>query len=116
MKKDNSRNDTGKLSSPFAERIAHSLRQAVEFEKGVQNGCRRSKVEIEPVPSFSPEEIKTIRSMRKLTQETFAQAMGVEKKTVEKWESGKNPPSGPACRLLKLFEEDDTFISRLIKA
>ena len=100
----------------LSERIALSLKQAIEFEKGIENGSRRTKIQVEPVPRFSPEEIKNIRNMRKLTQEAFAMALGVEKKTVEKWENGKNPPSGPACRLIKLIEEDDIFVNSLIKA
>lgn len=105
-----------KFSSSFAERIAKSLRQAIDFERGIQNGCRRHKVVIKPVPYFSPREIKDIRHSLNLTQESFAQVMGVKKKTVEKWESGKNSPMGPACRLLGILKTDHEYARQLIKS
>lgn len=61
---------------------------------------------IEPVRSFSGEEVKSIRISANLTQLAFAAVLGVSKKAVEAWECGRNTPSGSACRLLSMMEKD----------
>ena len=49
-----------------------------------------------------------------MTQAVFASYMGVSKKTVEAWESGKTHPTGPACRLLNILssgkDKDLSFV------
>ena len=39
-----------------------------------------------------------------MTQNVFANYMGVSVKTVEAWERGTNHPVGPACRLISMLE------------
>ena len=40
---------------------------------------------------------KMAREKLKATQREFAQLLGVHKKTVESWEQGLRPASGPVC-------------------
>ena len=40
-----------------------------------------------------------------MTQTVFANYMGVSKKTVEAWETGRTHPTGPAYRLLDILEQ-----------
>ncbi|MCP4219220.1 MAG: helix-turn-helix domain-containing protein, partial [bacterium] len=47
-----------------------------------------------------------------LSQATFARVIGVSKKTVEAWESGRNDPQGPAQRILMFLEKDSSFLER----
>jgi putative transcriptional regulator len=61
------------------------------------------------VKEFSREEVKEIRGAAKMTQAAFAEFLGVSKKTVEAWESGRNKPSGACCRLLALLEVNPAF-------
>ena len=40
-----------------------------------------------------------------MTQATLANYLGVSKKTVEAWETGRTHPTGPAYRLLEILEQ-----------
>ena len=46
-----------------------------------------------------------IRNKSGMTQTVFANYMGVSKKTVEAWETGRTHPTGPAYRLLDILEQ-----------
>lgn len=59
-----------------------------------------------PVREYEASEIKEIRNGLGMTQAVFALFMGVSKKTVEAWESGRNMPDGPARRLLAMAQAD----------
>ncbi len=90
------------------EEIKTGLAQAIEYEKGNLK-ARKTTLTITPVDTFTPGEIKEIRSSTGLTQALFAKYMGVSVKTVEAWEAGKNHPEGTACRLLTLTRMDPAF-------
>ncbi len=68
---------------------------------------------IEPVKELSGEDVKEIRRTANLTQRTLAEFLGVSTKTVEAWESGRNVPSGPACRILAMIAMDPTLPERV---
>ena len=84
--------------------IKTGIGQAIECEKGTLK-ARKTTLTI----TFTPSEIKQIRSSTGLTQVLFAKYMGVSVKTVEAWEAGRNHPEGTACRLLALTQSDPTF-------
>ena len=88
--------------------IKTGLNQAIEFEKGKLN-AKTVTLSIEPVESFTPDEIKKIRNSTGLTQVLFARYLGVSVKTVEAWEAGRNHPEGAACRLLSMTQSDPSF-------
>jgi DNA-binding transcriptional regulator YiaG len=48
--------------------------------------------------SFSPDEVKKVRSMMGVSQPIFGQFLGVDVKTVRSWEQGRRVPSGMARR------------------
>lgn len=52
--------------------------------------------------SFSSD-IKSVRQQSLLSQETFAQALGVSFTTVNRWESGKTKPSYKAMKQIDDF-------------
>ena len=52
------------------------------------------------------DDIKRIRKKLSLTQAGFAQLVNVSTKTVERWESEKNPITGPVVTLIKLLNEN----------
>lgn len=60
--------------------------------------------EKEPSRVFSLEEvdIKAIRKKYNMSQERFAELIGVSKRTLEGWEQGRRKPKGPARRLLQV--------------
>ena len=85
------------------------LNQAIDYERGLEK-AKVTVFSIQPVESFSAEEVKSIRLSTGLTQALFAMYMGVSSKTLEAWESGKSHPNGPACRLLALTKKDPSFL------
>lgn len=50
-----------------------------------------------------PEEIRSFRKQKGLSQEAFGELCGVRKSTVSEWESGKSKPSGSAAILLEEY-------------
>ena len=88
--------------------IKTGLNQAIESEKE-KTQAKITTLTIAPVDTFTPTEIKSIRKGLGLTQVLFAKYMGVSVKTVEAWESGRNHPEGPACRLLTLTKNNPSF-------
>ena len=88
--------------------IKTGLGQAIEYEKGNLK-AKTTTLTVEPIESFMPEEIRSIRKETGLTQILFAKFMGVSVKTVEAWEAGRNHPEGAACRLLSMTRNDPTF-------
>jgi len=65
-----------------------------------------------PLKDYGACEIKEIRNSLGMTQAVFALFMGVSKKTVEAWESGRNMPDGPARRLLAMVQADPEILAR----
>ncbi len=49
--------------------------------------------------------IKQIREHLNMSQTFFARILGVSKKTIEKWEQGKNPIAGTASRLIHILDK-----------
>ncbi|MBE6547832.1 MAG: helix-turn-helix domain-containing protein [Ruminococcaceae bacterium] len=88
--------------------IKTGIEQAIAYEKGTLK-AKTTTLSIAPVDTFSPSDIKQIRTNTGLTQVLFAKYMGVSVKTIEAWEAGRNHPEGAACRLLALTRNDPTF-------
>jgi putative transcriptional regulator len=55
--------------------------------------------------------VKNIREKLNTSQSFFAHVLGVSKKTIEKWEQGKNPIKGTASRLLYSISLDQNIIN-----
>lgn len=55
--------------------------------------------------AISAREIKMVRKKLNLTQAEFAELGNVSVKTVERWESGGKPVTGPVVTLIKLLKE-----------
>ncbi len=51
-------------------------------------------------------EVKAIRAKMGLTQQRFANLVGVSQRTLENWEQGRRQPTGPARALLKILDAD----------
>lgn len=48
---------------------------------------------------------REIRGRLGMTQDQFADALGISVKTLRNWEQGRRDPSGPAMRLLRIAEK-----------
>ncbi len=55
--------------------------------------------------ALSGEDIKNIRNKLQLTQREFAELTNVSVKTIERWEMGAKPVSGPIVTLVKILKE-----------
>lgn len=87
------------------EDLMTSLHQAIDYERGA-GPARVTFYTFDPVKQYSHAEIRDIRMRHGMSQRVFANYMGVSKKTVEAWECGRNNPTGPACRLLELLDQN----------
>jgi putative transcriptional regulator len=53
---------------------------------------------------------REIRARLGMTQEEFAEALGISVKTLRNWEQGRRDPSGPAMRLLRIAETNPEIL------
>ena len=90
--------------------IIKGLVEAVEYEKGNKSKARSKTLKIADLPQFRGNQIREIRVSLKLSQNTFAKAMGVSAKTIESWEADRNIPNGPAQRLLYMITKEKDFL------
>jgi len=89
------------------------LNEAVADAQSTKKVLKRRTITIEPVKVYKPEQIKLIRKTTGLSQNIFANCLGVSVKTVEAWERGKNSPNGTASRLLSMLELDNSLFQKL---
>ena len=73
---------------------------------------KTTTIKIAPLPRYDAKMVKTLRLALGLSQSVFADALGVSKKTVEAWESGRNVPSDAACRFLEVISKDRSLLQR----
>jgi putative transcriptional regulator len=61
--------------------------------------------------------VRDLRRRARLTQQQFAEKLGVPVETIRNWEQGKRAPRGPARALLAVIAHDpDTVFAALAKA
>lgn len=87
--------------------IMQGLDEAVEFTKGQQTGAI--------IHDISPLDVKGIRHQLDMTQEEFAQAVGVKLPTLRHWERGDRTPNGPARVLLNLLSREPKQIVQMLR-
>ncbi|MCK4762181.1 MAG: helix-turn-helix domain-containing protein [Candidatus Aminicenantes bacterium] len=86
--------------------LVDSIKQAGKIKRGEMRPGR--------VFTFSPADIKSIRSKLKLSQSEFAMMIGVSVSTLQNWEQGRRQPEGPARALLKIAaEKADALVEAL---
>jgi len=56
------------------------------------------------VKTYSPTQIKRLRSRHKASQAVFAAYLNTSPSTVQKWEQGQKKPNGPSLKLLNLVD------------
>ncbi len=93
--------------------IMKGLDEAIKYQEG-KIDARKRKASIKPVEKFDKDQIKQIRTSIGLSQISFASTLGVSKKTVEAWESGRNRPSGSSSRLLQIFRDNPEVINQYV--
>jgi putative transcriptional regulator len=59
---------------------------------------------LEPVPSYSAEEIRALRERHRISQAVLASILNTSVSTVQKWEIGEKHPGGPSLKLLNILD------------
>ena len=103
------------ITSQLFDELQAGLNEAINLEKG-QGKARIKKYMILPIREYSNKDIRDIRMKAGMTQIVFAAYMGVSKKTVEAWESGKSHPTGPVFRLLDILNSEEAETTNYIVA
>lgn len=81
----------------------------INFEK--IKTATRYRLEVTPVETLVDGAfVKTLRDTLNMSQNVFAEMLGVSNKTVEKWERGKHKVKGPDARLLYLLNANPALI------
>ena len=78
------------------------------------NDIVEGKTEPSRVFEYKAVKVKEIRDKAGLTQEKFAEVMGVSKRTLENWEQGRRTPTGAARSLLRAFDINPTLATDLL--
>ena len=60
---------------------------------------------LDPVPHFSPDDIRELREAFGLSQAVFATLLNVSLSTMQKWEQGQKDPGAPAHKLLNIVKQ-----------
>lgn len=109
-KKGKDANPTITEEMSLADQVVSGL---TEFRDSIRAGERIEKrftmrtvdLELDPQP-YTADEVRDTREMLKSSQSVFAKLIAVSVKTVQAWEQDEQSPSGPACRLLDIMNQD----------
>ncbi len=92
--------------SKMGQELIAALQEALDDAEG-KIELKTSRPNIHPVrKTISADEIRDTRKNLGMTQGLFALTIGVSKKTVESWETGRYTPDGAARRLITLLQSD----------
>jgi len=95
----------GSKLTPKGAKIVAALerfRDAIESGTPIERRYTVRRVKLDLTPrTFSPDEVKRIRTAMGVSQPIFGQFLGVDVKTVRSWEQGRRAPSGMARRFLE---------------
>jgi putative transcriptional regulator len=95
--------------SKAGERILKAAREALAIAEGK---LREGFIVHEPTPV----DVKALRARLKMSQDRFARAFGLPKRTVQDWEQGRRQPEGAARVLLKVIELEPDAVRRALAA
>ena len=101
-----------KSSTSLGSEITAALEESIEHLHQ-RKKLRTTSYTIASLPKIRSSEIKQIRNKLHLTQDAFALTLGVSKKTVEAWESGRNTPQGPAVRIITLLDRQPKLLESI---
>ena len=64
----------------------------------------------------TPVDVQALRARLKMSQDRFARAFGLPKRTVQDWEQGRRQPEGAARVLLKVIKREPDAVRRALAA
>lgn len=74
---------------------------------------RTHKVEINPAPDVTAEELLALRERLHLSRQVFAHYLRTNPRTVENWEQGRAKPNAQAALLIRLVAKFPDTVERL---
>ena len=84
------------MEEKLFEELIKSTKEAIAINNGDSKASRLHLF-------FDKDDIKTLREKKLgLSQNKFAELLGISKRTLQEWEQGRRKPSGPANSLLKV--------------
>ena len=98
--------------SKMGQELIAALQEALDDAEG-RTELRVTHPRVRPVcDAISADEIRDTRNKLGLSQGMFALVVGVSKRTVESWETGRYAPDGAARRLITVMQQDPAFPER----
>jgi putative transcriptional regulator len=94
------------MNKNIFDELLESVQQMDQIVKGEKEGSRCF--------DYPEPEVKAIRERMGISQDKFALALGVSKRTVENWEQGRRHPTGPARSLLRIVEADPQHAMKVL--
>jgi putative transcriptional regulator len=64
------------------------------------------------LPPAGPDFIVDIRNRHRLSQREFADRLGVDVRTLQNWEQGRNRPDQAVVTLMRVFDENPALLER----
>lgn len=95
----------------FFNGIKEGLEEALAYEKG-----KASAETIARKRSLPDVDVKAERESLDMTQKAFANVLGVSRRTVESWETGRSTPSPTAKNLIYLISQKPDLVLVLQEA
>jgi putative transcriptional regulator len=89
----------------FAD-LLEGVKQGGEYLQGKRRPSRMFR--------FQPVDIRRMRKQAKLSQERFAEVLGISPATLRNWEQGRREPEGPAQRLLQVARHNLSVVLEAI--
>ncbi|MCC0029646.1 MAG: helix-turn-helix domain-containing protein [Brucellaceae bacterium] len=96
-----------KSADYYDKRLAVAVKQMHDYLSGIDNGSTTTIYEVDR------DEITAIRFKAGLSQDAFADRLGISVATLRNWEQGRRKPSGPARRLLDIIDKHPRLVMDL---
>lgn len=87
--------------------------ETLKFDLSLLEGAKKYYVEFKDYDIIDSEFVKKFRKQHGLTQIRLAKILNVSKKTIEKWEQGKNKITGSTVVLFHLFISKPDILEEL---
>lgn len=86
---------------------------ALANERTGKQTLRTHRVEVQPLPEVTAEELVTLRERLHLSRPVFAGYLRTNPRTLENWEQGRAKPNAQASLLIRLVEKFPDTVERL---
>ena len=95
----------------FSE-LSSALSDAKKHDQGKLT-LKSHKIAVPAELAISPEEIKEIRQIYKMSRQVFARYLHISSRTLENWEQGRSKPNEQAITLLHLVKRHPETLSHI---